>query len=120
MKRPVALLVILSLSAAVSAVSHAQSGAMKGMDKDMDMKGMEAGKKAQGKVHKGDGTVTKVDPAGGTVTIAHSPIKSLNWPAMTMTYGVKDKALLEKLSPEKKVGFEFVQQGSDYVITKIK
>ena len=86
----------------------------------MKVKGMQAEKKAQVKVHKGNGKVTKIDSAGGKVTIAHGPVPSMKWPAMTMTFTVKDKALLGKLSPEKKVEFEFVQQGSDYVITSAR
>jgi len=54
------------------------------------------------------------------VTIAHGPIKSMNWTAMNMTFAVKDKALLDKFSQDKKVEFEFVQQGSDYVIKSVK
>ena len=114
MKHSAILSLILAL--VVPGVVLAQSGDMKGMD----MKGMESGKKAQGKVHKGAGTVTKVDPAGGTVTLAHGPIKSLNWPSMTMTFAVKDNALLKMFAPDKKVEFEFVQQGSEYVITSAK
>lgn len=120
------LLAVLALSVTAISPSHAQSGGMKGMDmKDMDMKGMDmkdksAGKKSEAKTHKGVGTVKKVDPAGGKVTLAHGPIQSLKWPAMTMTFGVKDKALLGKFSQDKKVEFEFVQQGSDYVITSAK
>jgi len=107
-------------------LSYAQSGGMKGMDmKDMDMKGMEmkgmgADKKSEAKSHKGVGTMKKVDSAGGKVTLAHSPIQSMKWPAMTMSFTVKDKAMLGKLSRDKKVEFEFVQQRSDYVITSVK
>lgn len=120
-----ALVIALVLSVSTISLSHAQSGAMGGMDmKDMDkgadMKGIQSDKKAQDKVHKGKGTVAKIDSAGGTVTIAHGPIPSMKWPAMTMTYAVKDKALLGKLSPEKKVEFEFVHRGSDYVVTSAK
>lgn len=86
----------------------------------MDMKNMDPGKKAQGTLHKGVGTVKKVDPAKGTVTLAHGPIKSLNWTAMTMDFTVKDKALFDKLQADKKVEFEFVQQGKDYVVTSVK
>ena len=85
---------------------------------DMDMKDMD--KKAKDKVHKGAGSVTQVDPAGGKVTIAHGPVKTLNWPAMTMTFDVKNKALLDDIQPGEKVEFTFVQSGKDYVITKIK
>ena len=116
MKHLVALSVVVVLSAAATAMTHAQSGSMK----DMDMKGMETGKKSQANVHKGVGTVTKVDLAGGTVTFAHGAIKTLNWPAMTMTFGVKDKALLDKVQPGAKAEFSFVQSGKDYLITEIK
>jgi len=116
-----ALLAVLALSVTAISPSHAQSGGMKGMDmKDMDMKGKGAGKKLEAKTHKGVGTVKKVDPAGGKVTLAHGPIQTMNWPAMTMTFSVKDKAILGKLSQDKKVEFEFVPQGSDYVITSVK
>ena len=109
-----ASVVVLALSVTAIPVSHAQTGGMGGMGS------MGADKKSEAKSHKGVGTVKKVDAAAGTVTIAHGPIRSINWPAMSMTFAVKDKALLGKLAPEKKVEFEFVQQGSDYVITSAK
>ena len=70
--------------------------------------------------HDAIGTVKSVDPAKGTVTLAHGPVKSLNWPAMTMGFAVKDKALFDKLSVGKKVDVEIVQQGGNYVITAVK
>ena len=82
--------------------------------------GTKSDKKAQGQVHKGSGVVTNVDRAGGTVTLKHDPIKSLNWPTMTMAFGVRDKAMLDKVAKDKKVEFEFVQQGQQFVITSIK
>lgn len=98
-----------------------KDGDMKGMDmKDMDMKGMETGKKAQGTVHKAVGVVKNVDPAKSTVTLDHESVKSLEWSAMTMTFTVQDKALLDKLQAGKKVEFEFVQQGKDNVITGVQ
>ena len=75
---------------------------------------------SDGKPHKGVGTVKKIDPAAGTVTLAHGPIKSMDWPAMTMAFDVKDKAVLGKLSAGKKVEFEFVKEGSGYVVTSVK
>lgn len=123
MKYLVALPVVLALSIAAIPESPAQSGSMKGMDmKDMPVKDkdMKSDKKAQGKVHKGAGTVTSIDPASGAVTIAHGPIKSLNWAAMRMTFGVKDKTLLDQVQSGAKVEFSFVQSGKDYMITDIK
>ena len=106
-----ALAAVLASSFAAVSPSHAQMG---GMDmKGMEMKGMAADKKSEAKSHKGVGTVKKVDAAAGMVTIAHGPIRSINWPAMNMTFAVKDKALLGKFSQDKKVEFEFVEQGSD-------
>jgi Cu(I)/Ag(I) efflux system protein CusF len=86
--------------------------------KDMDMKSDKEASK--GSVHKATGVVTKVDPKSGKVTIKHGPVQSMKWPAMTMAFTVKDKALLEKLRKDKKVDFEFVQQGNDYVVTAVK
>ena len=118
MKGLVALSAVLALSLPVVSTSHAQ---MKGMDmKDMPMKGMEHGKKAEGKSHRGTGVIKNVDRAGGKVSLAHGPIESMNWPSMTMTFSVKDKAMLDKLAPGSKVDFEFVKQGSEHVITSVK
>jgi len=39
---------------------------------------------------------------------------------MNMTFTVKDKSVLGKLSQDKKVEFEFVERGSDYLITSVK
>ena len=96
---------------------------MKGMDmKDMDMKSMDmkSDKKGQPQAHKAAGTVTKVDPAKSTVTIAHGPVQSMKWPAMTMTFKAKDKAMLDKVKQGSKVEFSFVQSGKDYIVTEIK
>lgn len=74
----------------------------------------------QGSTHKGVGVVRKIDPAKGTITLAHERIASLNWPPMVMAFTVKDKALLDKAQAGKRVEFVFVQQGRDNVITSLK
>jgi Cu(I)/Ag(I) efflux system protein CusF len=108
---------VLVVSIAAPASGYAQSDSMRGTD----MSGKPAaGKSASAKPHKAVGTVTKVDAASSKVTIAHGPVETLKWPPMTMNFIVKDKALLGKLSSGKKVEFEFVQQGRDYVITSAK
>jgi len=116
MKRLIALSAVLALSVAMIPSSRAQ-----GMG-GMDMKGMDMGKdkKSEAQSHKGVGTVKKVDPAAGKVTIAHGPIPTMKWPAMNMTFTVKNRAMLGKFSQDKKVEFEFVEQGSNYVITSVK
>ena len=113
----------LSLAVALSASGYAfaQSGGMN----HADMKGMETGKPgatavAKAPVIQASGVVKAANPAKGTVTLAHDPIKSLNWPAMTMAFGVKEPALFDKLPAGKKVSFEFVQQDSANIITAVK
>jgi len=104
--------IAIAILAALSAPALAQSGM-----KDMDMK-MEK-KVSKGTVYKASGTVKKLDAKSGKVTIAHGPVQSIGWPAMTMTFTVKDRKLLDKVAVDKKVDFEFVQRGKDYVITNI-
>ena len=78
------------------------------------------GTSKEGTVHKTSAVVKSVDPANGKVTLSHDQVKTLNWPAMTMTFGVKDKSLLDKLAVGKKVDVEFTQQGSNYVVSAVK
>ena len=105
MKRKAIAAVVFALAAGSI---HGQSGGMKGMDMKKD---------AKGSVHKATGVVTMVDK--DKVTIKHGPVQSMSWPAMSMTFTVKDKALLDKLAKDKKVDFEFVREGRDYVVTGV-
>ena len=100
-----------------AALAHA--GEMKGMDMKGDMKGMDMSKPAKG-THKATGVVKKADAKAGTVTLDHEPVKTMNWPAMTMAFQVKDKALMEQLTTGRKVEVEFEQQGKNYIITSAK
>lgn len=74
---------------------------------------------AQG-AHKASATVKKLDEKAGVVTLAHGPVPTLNWSAMTMGFKVKDKSLLSKLAQGKKVDVEFTKEGNDYVVTSVK
>ena len=101
---------------------------MKGMDmKDMDakkcqdmMKGMDAKGTAKSAAHEADAVVKEFDAVQGKVTLAHGPVKSLGWPAMTMAFGVKDKALYDKLAVDAKVHVGFKKEGDGYVVTSVK
>lgn len=119
MKLIATLSLILVLSASSFAI--AQSGGMK----DIDMQDMEMGKKVQITLprlmtHKATGVVKAVDSSKGTVTLAHGPVKSLEWPAMTMNFVVKDKWLFDKISIGKKIQFEFIKQDNDYIVTSVQ
>lgn len=122
MKFTATTILILALSASSYAI--AQSGGAKSMDK-MDMKSMpmdnmaaDAGTKTV--VHQATGVVKAADPVKGTVTLVHGPVKTLNWPAMTMRFAVKDKSFFDKLAVDKKVTVDFAKQGVDYVVTAVK
>ena len=111
-------LVLATIVFASTTFAFAADG-MKGMDsKDMNSPGMS--KDAQTGKHSTKGTVKSVDAKAGTVTLDHEPVKSMNWPAMTMSFKVEDKALLDKFGQGKKVEVEFEQRGKDYVITGAK
>ena len=64
--------------------------------------------------------VRKVDKASGKLTLKHAEIKSLDMPAMTMVFGVKDKAMLDKLQPGDKVRFKAVNDGGKFTVTQIE
>lgn len=101
---------------------------IKGMDmKEMDakkcqdmMKGMDAKGTAKSAAHEADAVVKEFDAVQGKVTLAHGPVKSLGWPAMTMAFGVKDKALYDKLAVGAKVHVGFKKEGDGYVVTSVK
>lgn len=120
MKVTSTLALILALSASTLVV--AQSGDMQGMDmKDMkDMGETPQADESADVTHQMNAVVKDVDMASRKVTLAHEPVKSLNWPAMTMGFRVKDRALFDKLVTGKKVKVEFIQQGSDYLVTAVK
>lgn len=92
--------------------AHAQTGT--------DLMKVEKSSGNENAAHKATGVVKRVDRAKGTVALAHDPVASLKWPAMTMSFTVKNPSLFDKLPAERKVEFEFVQQGRDYVITSVK
>lgn len=71
-------------------------------------------------MHAATGTVTKLDSSAGIVTLAHGPVKSLNWPSMTMGFKVNDKLLLDKLGVGKTVDFEFMRADRGYLITAVR
>ena len=109
---PGLLIVVLAIA---PTVAFAQSTDTKGMD----MKGM-AMANTSAATHKGIGVVKNINAGDGTVTLAHEPIKSLNWPAMTMAFQVRDKKLIDNVAPGSKVEFTLVQSGKNYVISSIK
>lgn len=67
-----------------------------------------------------DAEVRKVDREAGKVTLKHADIKSLDMPAMTMVFQVRDKAMLDKLQPGTRVQFKAANEGGKFVVTELK
>ena len=117
MKRFALVLLSVLLANGISTAALGQGMASKPMDPNkMEMDKTNKG----GASHTTTGVVEGVDVAKGSVTLAHDPVKSLNWPAMSMGFKVNDPKLLEKMKKGDKVQFTFVQSGRDYTITSIK
>lgn len=51
------------------------------------------------------GTVVKIEPEKGRVTLKHAPIRSIGMEAMTMPFPVTDKAILAPFKQGDKVRF---------------
>lgn len=94
----------------------AEAGAYAG-DEAVKPQPQATNKRSEQFVHKGAGVVKRVDASDRIVTLDHGPIPSLNWPAMTMPFSVRDNGLLWTLQPGASVAFEFVQEGNRYVLT---
>ncbi len=71
--------------------------------------------------HRGEGKIEDIDTKIGSLTIAHGPVSTLKWPAMTMEFKVANSSLLSGLKPGMSLSFEFVERGQgEWIITAIK
>ncbi|EKD98562.1 MAG: hypothetical protein ACD_23C00369G0001 [uncultured bacterium] len=101
-----------NLKAAIGSLGHAGHGAQTNPD------GSASPQAVTGAGHQAEGTVEEVDAKSSTVTLAHGPVASLKWPAMSMEFKVANSALLKNLKPGAAVAFEFVERGQgEWVIT---
>lgn len=70
--------------------------------------------------HRGEGTIKAIDIGHTTVTLAHGPIASLQWPAMTMDFRSSEPALLQSLKPGQQIIFEIVEESAgEFVLVHI-
>ena len=67
-----------------------------------------------------DGEVRKVDIEAGKLTLKHADIKSLDMPAMTMVFVVKDKAMLNTLKAGDRVRFKVINDAGKFTVTEIQ
>jgi Cu/Ag efflux protein CusF len=66
------------------------------------------------------GTVKKIDAKAKKVTIIHEELKSLEMPAMTMVFRIKDDAMLEKLKQGANIEFVAERVEGKLTVTEIK
>lgn len=67
----------------------------------------------------GVGTVTAIDPAGGSVKLDHGAIAELGWPAMEMSFAANSDQLAN-LKVGDKVEFEFNWADGKGTVTSIR
>lgn len=94
-----------SLSGVVERLNRSQGGMRQGAQQTADAEGM----------------IQSTNLRQGRVTIAHGPILALNWPSMTMTFGVRDRAMLRGLRPGDRVNFAVrtAPQDGSFVVERI-
>jgi Cu(I)/Ag(I) efflux system protein CusF len=66
-----------------------------------------------------EGEVTKIDKAQAKITLRHGEIKSLDMPAMTMAYRVRDPKLLDSVAVGDRVRFAAEKVGGNFTVTAI-
>jgi Cu/Ag efflux protein CusF len=67
-----------------------------------------------------DAEVRKVDIDAVKITLKHGDIKSLDMPAMTMVFNVRDKAMLGQVKAGDKVKLKAVNEAGKYTVTDLK
>jgi Cu(I)/Ag(I) efflux system membrane fusion protein len=90
------------------------------IESEANLKGVLDRMGGAGESWRGRGRITAVDAAKGALEMAHEPIPALDWPAMTMPFEVRDKALLKGLKPGDKVTFDLARAGQGYVVTGLR
>jgi Cu/Ag efflux protein CusF len=68
---------------------------------------------------KGSGTVVAVDHELSRVTIDTDPIEELKLPALGLAFVVYDRKLLGRLRAGRKIEFEFIRQGRNFVLVRV-
>lgn len=67
-----------------------------------------------------DGEVKKIDKGAGKITLRHGELKSLNMPAMSMVFRVKDAAMLDQVKTGDKVKFAADRVNGAVTIVELK
>ena len=72
------------------------------------------------KTYEAVGTLESIDAASNTVSMTHEPIPALQWPGMTMDFGLDSPQVAQGILPGQAVHFSFEDRGDgEFVITRI-
>jgi Cu/Ag efflux protein CusF len=75
---------------------------------------------AQVEMPAGQGTLNAIDAANRKINITHGPIAALNWPGMTMDFGVAPGVDLKALKVGTKISFTLARDADGmYVIDEV-
>lgn len=116
----------IALLAFVAALSFAGVASAQSSKSAADMPGMNEKAPAAGASDAAatsdlsEGEIRKVDKDNKKLTIKHGPLKNLDMPGMTMVFGVKDDAMLDKVETGSKVRFQAEKIDGKIVVTKIE
>lgn len=84
-----------------------------------DMAQHAAAVQTASQAYEASGVLKEADAAKGRLKIAHEPIATLHWPAMTMWFQLRG-TLPQDLHAGDRVQFEIEQQQEQWVITRIE
>jgi len=112
-----AFVAALSFAGVASAQSSKSTADMPGMNEKAPAADASA---AAATSDLSEGEIRKVDKDNKKLTIKHGPLKNLDMPGMTMVFGVRDDAMLDKVETGSKVRFQAEKIDGKIVVTKIE
>ena len=76
---------------------------------------------AAAKVYEATGRIESIDLSSNSVSMTHDPIPDLQWPAMTMDFGLDNPEVTAGILPGEPIWFAFEDRGDgEFVITRIQ
>ena len=106
--------------------SMSASDCQRGMGQmgQMGRMGMMGGEQSPQASYSTVGKVVSITPAKAegkaSLTVAHAPVTALQWPAMSMTFGLDSPDMLRDLQKGDAVAIEFVKRDGGWVITHLE
>lgn len=116
----IALLALIAAFSFAGAASAQSSKSMADMPGAAEKAPATSGSDAAAASDLTEGEIRKVDKENKKLTIKHGPLKNLDMPGMTMVFGVKEDAMLDKVETGTKVRFQAEKIDGKIVVTKIE